>query len=219
MRPARACSQTVRHALRAGTVQFVSDPRDPESTRALVTRELQPGEHLLWSGTSDPAVLFTPRDAFLIPFSLLWCGFAVFWVTAAAQSGAPLFAVLFGSVFVLLGLHLVVGRFIVKRHRKRTTAYAVTDRRALMTNGRRTLETPASRTDRTTRWSRDRSHCSVQWQDQSARGFGSWNNNQQMYANTGLDGLFGPVTAAFWDVRDGDGLNRALEQAAGRGQG
>lgn len=191
----------------------MDDPQGRDSA-ATATRALQPGERLLWSGGSDPAVVVAPRDAFLIPFSVVWCGFVAFWLTTAITSGAPWFFVAFGSLFVVIGLHMLVGRFFVKRHRKRTTVYAVTDRRAFLTNGRRTQETPADRSDRTITWSRDRSHCSVQWEQQRARGFGSWNNNQQVYANTGLDGLFGPVPMAFWDVRDGDGLMRALQQAA-----
>jgi hypothetical protein len=190
----------------------VTDPRDPLDHRALAMRDLQPGEQLRWSGASDPSVLVTPRDGFLIPFSLLWCGFAIFWETNAVTTGAPAFFVIFGAVFVIIGLHLVFGRFLVKRHRKRTTAYAVTDRRAFATNGRGTRETPVGRSDRTVTWSRDRSHCSVRWSDTNRSGL--WSGNRQsawVYANTGLDGLFGPQEMAFWDVRDGAALVRAIQ--------
>jgi hypothetical protein len=189
----------------------VTDPRDHLDHRALAMRELQHGERLRWSGMSDPAVVFTAADGYLIPFSILWCGFAVYWESEAASYGAPVFSTLFGGVFVLIGLQLVAGRFLVKRHRKRTIAYAVTDRRAFLTNGRTTRETPLGRTDRTTRWSRDRSHCSVRWADTSRGSFFSSNRqNTWMYANTGMDGFFGPREMAFWDVRDGEALMNAL---------
>lgn len=185
--------------------------------RALATDELRPGEHLLWAGSSDPSVVFTRRDAFLVPFSLLWCGFVVFWITSAIQSGAPVFFVLFGSAFALIGLHLVIGRFLVKRHRKLTEAYAVTNRRVFITNGRQTRETSVSGTDRSVHWSKGRARCSVVWNGSAPSPFAFGFNGlgvQQMYANSGLDGFFGPRSIAFWDVSDGRELIKELDRAS-----
>lgn len=181
--------------------------------RALASQQLRSGEHLLWVGQSDPRKLFTGRDGFLIPFSLYWCGFMVFWVHGAAADGAPPFFLVFGSIFALVGLHLLIGRFLVKRHRKRTEVYAVTDRRVFITNGRSTRETDVRRTDRNVQWTRDRTHCSVQWEtgNSGAGAFFGSGNAQAIYANTGLDGFFGPRTTAFWDVPDGDALVSALD--------
>lgn len=183
--------------------------------RALATDELRPGEQLLWSGQSDPSVVFTGRDAFLVPFSLLWCGFIVFWLSEAVSEGAPWFFAVIGSAFALMGIHLLVGRFLVKRHRKQTEAYAVTDRRVFVTNGRSTRETAVGRTDRDVHWSNGRARCSVQWPGGSSSPFSFGGNGaQQIYANTGLDGFFGPRTMAFWDVADGRELVAALDRAS-----
>lgn len=38
---------------------------------------LRPGEHVLWRGRPDPAVIFAPQDAFLVPLSIVWTGFFV----------------------------------------------------------------------------------------------------------------------------------------------
>jgi len=189
--------------------------------RALATEQLRPGERLLWVGQSDPARLFTGRDGFLVPFSLLWGGFAISWEVGVLTTGAPWFFALFGSVFALIGLQLIIGRFFVKRHRKRTEAFAVTDRRAFITNGRSSRETDVSRTDRNITWTRGRTHCTVEWGDSSGRGvFGGGGfggpNLQHIYANTGLDGFFGPRPMAFYDVADGAALVQALDDAARR---
>ena len=56
---------------------------------------LGPGESILWQGRPQRFTPFTPYDAYLIPFSLLWCGFAVFWEGLVIKNGVSLFS-LFG---------------------------------------------------------------------------------------------------------------------------
>jgi hypothetical protein len=76
-------------------------------------------------------------DAFLIPFSMVWCGFAIFWETAAARSDVPFFVLIWGGLFVAIGVYVVVGRFLVRAISLRRTRYVVTDRRLVVTNGLR----------------------------------------------------------------------------------
>jgi hypothetical protein len=76
---------------------------------------LEPGERVLWSGRPAPGLTFRPADGFLIPFSLLWCGFAIFWEASVLRiPGAPFFFPLFGAVFVAAGLYFVFGRFLFR---------------------------------------------------------------------------------------------------------
>jgi hypothetical protein len=44
-----------------------------------VQPEIATGESILWAGDPGRAITFHKQDAFLIPFSLLWGGFAIFW--------------------------------------------------------------------------------------------------------------------------------------------
>ncbi len=103
------------------------------------TTELQEyldrNEKLIWSGQPKKGVVFRTSDVFLIPFSLLWCSFAVFWITTAFMSGAPLFFVLFGIPFVIMGLVLVFGRFFIDAKRREKTYYGVTDNRIIIKSG------------------------------------------------------------------------------------
>jgi hypothetical protein len=50
--------------------------KDPASE---IQPELSPGERLLWSGQPRGGIHLRAADAYVIPFSILWCGFAIFW--------------------------------------------------------------------------------------------------------------------------------------------
>lgn len=93
---------------------------------------LMAGERVLWSGRPAQGLLFTPADRFLVPFSLMWCGFAVFWEATVLRQGAPWFFVLWGVPFISVGFYFVAGRFVLDALVRRGTSYAVTDRRVLI---------------------------------------------------------------------------------------
>ena len=92
---------------------------------------LSEGETILWKGKPEKGHVFTPQDAFLIPFSILWCGFAIFWETTVVASGAPFFFKLWGIPFVCVGLYMVFGRFLWTAYVRKNTAYVITTRRII----------------------------------------------------------------------------------------
>ena len=93
---------------------------------------LLPGERLLWTGQPGQGIRFTLRDGFLIPFSLLWCGFAIFWESTVLSTPAPGFFALFGIPFVLMGLFAVAGRFVLDAWLRGRTRYALSSQRVLI---------------------------------------------------------------------------------------
>ena len=96
------------------------------------TGRLLKGEKIIWQGKPAQGLLFTSRDWLLIPFSLLWGGFSIFWEKSVLDANAPIFMKLWGVPFVLIGLYLVVGRFLLDAWIRRGMNYAVTDKRVLI---------------------------------------------------------------------------------------
>jgi hypothetical protein len=93
--------------------------------------DLLPGERLLWEGSPVRHRLFRPADGLLVPFSIVWCGLVVVAV-ASVLPPEILFFPPWGVPFALIGLYLIVGRFIVRAVASRRTRYAITDRRVLI---------------------------------------------------------------------------------------
>jgi hypothetical protein len=113
-------------------------PIDQASFEA-IQPELTSGESILWAAQPNTSRIFHREDLYLIPFSLLWGGFAIFWeagVTGFWSSSrthpAPTFFMLWGIPFVVIGQYMIWGRFIVAAWKKRRTFYALTNRRAVV---------------------------------------------------------------------------------------
>ncbi len=110
-------------------------PEIEQAAYDAVLPELVSGETVVWAGRPDTSVVFHREDILLVPFSLLWGGFAIFWERTAmgmhtrAAHPAPWFFMLWGIPFVIIGQYIIWGRFLVTAWKKARTFYAVTDRR------------------------------------------------------------------------------------------
>lgn len=99
-----------------------------------ISKHLGPNETLLWVGSPKKGILFSIVDIFLIPFSILWCSFAIFWLLGTIHLGLYHFAP-FGVPLVYIGLMMVFGRFIVDALRRKHTIYGLTDKRIIIQSG------------------------------------------------------------------------------------
>lgn len=96
---------------------------------------LQGNERLQWSGRPKTGIVFRKEDAYIIPFSLVWCGFAIFMLVSNLQTSDSLMFSLFGVPFVLIGLMMVFGRFVVDARSRANTIYGLTNDRIIIKSG------------------------------------------------------------------------------------
>lgn len=96
---------------------------------------LLPGEKLLWAGKPKTGLRLQAGDIFMIPFSLLWGGFALFWESSVILKDAPLLFKIWGIPFVVIGLHMIFGRFLVDSKKRSNTFYGITNDRILIWSG------------------------------------------------------------------------------------
>ena len=112
-----------------------------QSPEAVLSQNLEQGERLLWSGKPLDGVRLRSQDLFLIPFSLIWGGFAIFWeysVITHPRNGdgsTGLFMSLWGIPFVCIGLYLIFGRFFADAYNRSRTFYGVTNERIIILSG------------------------------------------------------------------------------------
>jgi hypothetical protein len=180
---------------------------------AVFQSDLLPDEQIVWSGQPESSILFTPMDLLLVPFSLLWGGFAIFWElsvigTFKSNQPAPAFFPLFGVPFVLVGLYFIFGRFVYKSWKKKRTWYAVTNQRVLIV------------TQGISRTCQALSIATLPAIDKTVRSNGSGNIKFgtspfmfTIYENSGMDffgGFNGQGAPSFFDLKDVESVYRIV---------
>jgi len=101
----------------------------------LLRQVLNPDEKLVWSGLPEKGIMFKPGDLLMIPFSLMWGGFAIFWEYQVLQHDAPGFFAWWGIPFVLIGLYMIFGRFFYDAKKRENTIYGLSNKRAIIISG------------------------------------------------------------------------------------
>jgi len=97
-------------------------------------QHLDSDERLIWTGIPKQGILLRGSDFFLIPFSVMWGGIAIFWEFDALKSNDQLF-VIWGIPFVLIGLYVIFGRFFYDSVLRKNTVYGITQNRIIIKYG------------------------------------------------------------------------------------
>ncbi len=174
-------------------------------------KDLLKDEQIQWTGQPETSVLFTKADFFLVPFSIIWGGFAFVWeigvltTKGPSGNGAPPFMALFGIPFVLMGTYFIIGRFFWKNYRKKKTYYAVTDKRVLVVTEDIGRNVQAEFIDRISTVNK-----SVGSNGIGTVRFGNSNMMVAIYANTGMEifsAVYGQDVPTFYDIKEADKVN------------
>lgn len=96
------------------------------------------GERVIWQGQPAQGLRFAPQDMFAVPFAALWLLMVLLMfgliLTGGATDVDPVAYVIL-PIFLLFGLHMLLGRFIVDKAARRRTRYYLTNQRALIESG------------------------------------------------------------------------------------
>ncbi len=177
----------------------------------LIRSELLTDETILWSGQPNKNKIFNLGDIYLIPFSIVWCGFICFWEYTVLVSTAYFFA-LFGLLFVFVGLYLLIGRFIYKNYVRANTYYFITQKRILILKDANSRKLEAEFISAIP--------CINKNVDSSGRGtiiFGNSSGHSGIYNDSGLDLLgtgyrYGKTAPTFYDIEQGDEVYRIVNE-------
>lgn len=185
---------------------FVND-----DINSLIREELIGGENILWSGQPEHKI-FCKNDIKMIPFSILWGGFAMFWEISVLVMGAPIVMPIFGALFVLIGLYAMFGRFFYKAHVQKRTYYYVTNKRVIVAKvlGRTKIE--AEYINSLTCINKD-----IKNDGSGDVIFGNIGFLISMYANTGMESLakgkaYGQIPLAFYDLARADEVSKIINE-------
>ena len=96
---------------------------------------LESGERLIWSGRPGGGIRFRAHDLLLILFGLVWCAITLgsLWVTPTRPASG--LGALFSILFLVVGFHLIIGRFFTDAWSRARTVYGLTDRRVVTLSG------------------------------------------------------------------------------------
>lgn len=102
---------------------------------SIVKPQLLSGERVIWTGKPYSGLIIRSIDIFLIPFSLLWTGFAIFWNMNAWNTDAAFSFKLFGLPFLVIGAYMVIGRFLCDIILRQRITYFITNERVIIQKG------------------------------------------------------------------------------------
>ncbi|MCT4660870.1 MAG: hypothetical protein N4A40_03340 [Tissierellales bacterium] len=180
------------------------------SDEKTIENYLYDNEKILWLG--KPKIkIFSVLDILIIPVTIIWLGIIVAWETMAFSIGAPFIFQLFAVPYILIGLYVLIGRYILKIYLKRNTNYCVTNQRIIILKKLKSFKVE----------SEEISNLSIVNIENKGHNFGNviFGNGYIMakaYENIGLEFLikkrnYKNVPLAFYDIENIDEVNNQIE--------
>jgi hypothetical protein len=99
------------------------------------TDYLREDEQLLWSGKPKFGILFRSKDFIQVPFAAGWLYFMVSDLIMLEEGGFPNRIHPMLLLFVVVGLYMLIGRFIHEMIQRHYSYYAVTNQRVMVKSG------------------------------------------------------------------------------------
>ncbi len=103
---------------------------------------LDDDETVLWKGQPRQGLRLRPADWVMVPFSAVWVLLVLAWAIVSFSNfdrSGPTIVMwsvgILASMFLLIGLYLLIGRFWTDWAVRRATLYVLTDRRAVIIAG------------------------------------------------------------------------------------
>ena len=103
-----------------------------------MTLETSLDERIIWQGQPTQGIRFGAQDIFAVPFAAFWVlmVLAIFLLGATGElREVDSLAYIILPIFLLFGLHMLIGRFLVDRAARRRTHYYLTNQRAIIESG------------------------------------------------------------------------------------
>lgn len=100
-----------------------------------ILKEILPGEKLVWADQPKQGIVFRAPDLYMIPFTLIWLYFVSLWfqgIDITANKPIDFSFLLMGIPHLLIGIYLLIGRFLYDAHRRKNTTYGLTKNRAII---------------------------------------------------------------------------------------
>lgn len=92
-------------------------------------------EYVLWEGKPEKGNIFNASELPIVIFSFVWLAFSLFWELTVIKSGAPIIFSLWGIPFIVIGVYLLIGRFIQKAFLRNKTYYVITNKNIIVKTG------------------------------------------------------------------------------------
>ncbi len=178
----------------------------------IIKNELLENENVLWQGQSNGR-LFSAADILLIPFSLMWGGFAIFWEASALSIEAPLLLKLWGIPFVFVGVYMIIGRFFYKNFLNKNTHYYVTNKKVVIIKNTLKMKTNTLYLNTLPEIEK-----SIRASGSGTIKFGSSGIFSGLYANSGMDFFaygyrFKRIPPAFYDIDNAEKVYKLICEA------